>query len=134
MDKREVRSDEIRVNLAETKGHLEALYVSYTEAPTQTDAANWAACVQTLATVEQTWVSRGWISKGAFKDALLLLAHREPSTTIPPSATKASLLLTLTTSIKSRQQKSVWARALQEVLDGHIDAKRAAVMGVKAVC
>lgn len=133
MDKPEARGDEIRVNLAETMDHLEALYVAYTEAPAQTDAANWAACVQTLVTVKQTWLSSGWISKGAFKDALVLLAHRRPSTTIPPSATEASLLLTLTTSIKSRQQKSVWARALQEVLDGHIDPNRAAAMGVKAV-
>lgn len=125
--------DEIRVNLAATKDHLDALYGTYTEAPPQTDAANWADCVQRLAMVEQAWLSSGWISEGAFKDALVLLAHREPSTTIPPSATEASLLLTLTTSIKSRQQKSVWAHALQEVLDGYIAPERAAAMGVKAI-
>lgn len=121
----------LSIDLSRTSEHLEDLYLAFDEASEQTDAARWAACVRRLAVVERTWIDRGWITKGDFALALVVLNHEEGKSTTP-TATVASLLLAVTTSIESRQQKSVWATALQEVLDGHLSAERAAEMGVTA--
>lgn len=122
----------MHLNLDRTSSHLDNLYEAFEEGGARTHGSSWNLCVRQLAAVQETWLKEGWISSGDFKPALVVLAH-QAGKSVAPSATTASLLLMLTTPIEGRQQRSVWARALQEVLDGHLDVSRAAEMGVTGV-
>lgn len=120
----------LTIEVAKIRGDLDDIYSDLTGRKTRSDGARWAACVRRLDGLERRWRDLGWISEGSFEIAVVLHAHLAGQT-VGPRSTTASLLLMLTTGIEGRQQRSVWGRALQEVLDGHIGVEEAAGLGVK---
>lgn len=120
----------LTIDVAKIRGDLDDIYSDLANGRKQTEGARWAACVRRLQGLERRWLDFGWTSEGSFKIAVVLHAHLAGQT-VGPRSTTASLLLMLTTDIDGRQHRSIWGRALQEVLDGHIGAEEAAGMGVK---
>ena len=121
----------LTIDVAKIRGDLDDIYSDLANGRKRTEGARWAACVRRLEGIERRWLGFGWISEGSFKSAVVLHAYLAGQT-VGPRSTTASLLLMLTTDIEGRQQRSTWARALQEVLDGHLGAEDAAEMAVSA--
>jgi len=120
--------DELRINVAALLVDIARLRDQLIPKKSLLPAIRWKRTVRALTQAQVLWAERGWISPGAFEDAVVLLARRA-RVRIEPDASIASLLLAVTTDLE-RQQRSVWSKGLQFVLDRDIKPITAANSGL----